>query len=90
MTPAVLAFLGGYSVEMLFTAMDRLVHLVAGRMRTPNHSRAATRPLRERPEQRGPGSRRLRMRDLPTNGAASGARPANPMAIVAPVRAESG
>lgn len=90
MTPAVLAFLGGYSVEMLFTAMDRLVHLVAGRMRTPNHSRAATRPLRERPEQRGPGSRRLRMRDLPTNGAASGERPANPMAIVAPVRAESG
>jgi len=36
MTPAVLAFLGGYSVEMLFTAMDRLVHLVTGRMRTSN------------------------------------------------------
>jgi hypothetical protein len=35
-TPAVLAFLGGYSVEMMFTAMDRLVHLVTGRMRTPN------------------------------------------------------
>ena len=36
MTPAVLAFLGGYSVEMLFTAMDRLVQLVTGRMRTSN------------------------------------------------------
>src|SRR5262249_18527581 len=36
MTPAVLAFLGGYSVEMLFAAMDRLVQLVTGRMRTSN------------------------------------------------------
>ena len=35
-TPAVLAFLGGYSVEMLFAAMDRLVQLVTGRMRTSN------------------------------------------------------
>jgi hypothetical protein len=67
-TPAVLAFLGGYSVEMLFTAMDRLVQLVAGRMRPPHHGRAAARPLRERGEQRGPGSRRSRIRELSTNG----------------------
>jgi hypothetical protein len=33
-TPAVLAFLGGYSVELLFTAMDRLLSAVTGSMRT--------------------------------------------------------
>lgn len=33
-TPAVLAFLGGYSVELLFTAMDRLLAAVTGSMRT--------------------------------------------------------
>jgi hypothetical protein len=32
-TPAVLAFLGGYSVELLFTAMDRLLAAVTGSMR---------------------------------------------------------
>jgi hypothetical protein len=32
-TPAVLAFLGGYSVELLFTAMDRLLAVVSGALR---------------------------------------------------------
>jgi hypothetical protein len=73
-TPAVLAFLGGYSVEMLFTAMDRLVHLVAGRMRPPQRSQAAPRPRRERSEAAGSGSRRGRVREVP---APANAVPAN-------------
>src|SRR5713226_2579402 len=36
-TPAVLAFLGGYSVELLFTAVDRLVAAVTGSLR-PSHT----------------------------------------------------
>jgi hypothetical protein len=32
-TPAVLAFLGGYSVELLFTAMDRVLATVSGALR---------------------------------------------------------
>ena len=32
-TPAVLAFLGGYSVELLFTAMDRVLSTVSGALR---------------------------------------------------------
>jgi hypothetical protein len=45
MTPTVLAFLGGYSVEMIFAVMDRLVQVVTGRMRTPNRpGQPAARP----------------------------------------------
>src|SRR5712692_8874666 len=33
-TPAVLAFLGGYSVEFLFTAVDRLLALATGSLKT--------------------------------------------------------
>jgi hypothetical protein len=36
-TPAVLAFLGGYSVELLFTAVDRLLAAVTGSFR-PSHT----------------------------------------------------
>ena len=88
-TPAVLAFLGGYSVEMLFTALDRLVHLVAGRMRPPHRSQPAARPRRER-ETAGAGSKRSRIREVPVNGAATGSRPASLVTALTPVRAESG
>lgn len=70
-TPAVLAFLGGYSVEMFFTAMDRLVHAVAGRLRPPHRSQLATRGRREQPEPGTVPSRRIRSRELPANGAAA-------------------
>jgi len=89
MTPAVLAFLGGYSVEMLFTAMDRLVNLVAGRMRSPHRGQPATRPRREQAAAGGPGSKRSRPREIPTNGVAAGQRAASPVATLAAVRAES-
>jgi hypothetical protein len=90
MTPAVLAFLGGYSVEMLFTAMDRLVQVVAGRMRTPHRSQTGTRPRRERAEVGGSGPKRSRLRELPANGGGPGQRAAIPTATLATVPAESG
>jgi hypothetical protein len=68
MTPAVLAFLGGYSVEMLFTAIDRLVLTVAGRTRPPHRSQAAPRPRLEIAEAPGQGARRVRARHLRTQG----------------------
>jgi hypothetical protein len=40
LTPAVLAFLGGYSVELLFTAMDRLLAAVTGSMRATPPAKA--------------------------------------------------
>ncbi len=43
-TPAVLAFLGGYSVELLFTAMDRLLSAVTGSMRTAPSERGSPTP----------------------------------------------
>jgi hypothetical protein len=43
-TPAVLAFLGGYSVELLFTAMDRLLAAVTGSMRTAPTAKGAAAP----------------------------------------------
>jgi hypothetical protein len=61
-TPAVLAFIGGYSVEMLFTAIDRLVLMVTGRSRAASrgpvasrlrHERGGAPPRRQRPR---PGS----------------------------------
>ena len=70
-TLAVLAFLGGYSVEMLFTAMDRLVHVVAGRFRSPHRTQVATRGRHERSEPVSSTSRRIRQRELPANGAAA-------------------
>lgn len=42
-TPAVLAFLGGYSVELLFSGVDGLLALVTGKLRLP---RPASRPAR--------------------------------------------
>ena len=43
-TPLVLAFLAGYSVELLFTGMDRLLATVTGRIRPPHASPRAGRP----------------------------------------------
>jgi len=80
-TPAVLAFLGGYSVEMLFTAMDRLVHVVAGRFRAPHRNQVATQRQRRRDDPGSSASRRIRPRELPGNGAAS-ARAASPVAVL--------
>jgi hypothetical protein len=40
-TPAVLAFLGGYSVELLFTAMDRVLSTVSGALRGASAPSAA-------------------------------------------------
>jgi hypothetical protein len=75
-TPAVLAFVGGYSVEILFMAMDRLVNLVAGRARTPSRGPVAPRGKRERAVAGAAAPRRSRTREVPTptNGAASGHR----------------
>src|SRR5262249_21479302 len=53
-TPAVLAFLGGYSVEMLFAAMDRLVQLVTGRMRTSNRPGQPAARSKQDPTPEGP------------------------------------
>jgi hypothetical protein len=85
-TPAVLAFLGGYSVEMLFTTLDRLVHLVAGRMR-PSLRGQAARPRRE-PESPG-GPKRARSREVAVNGGAPGAKPAGAVPPLTPIRAEA-
>jgi hypothetical protein len=89
-TPAVLAFLGGYSVEMLFAAMDRLVQLVTGRMR-PSHrgGQPVTRPKRELLPSGAPGPKRNRVKETLTNGAAVNPRPASPVPALAAVRAES-
>ena len=42
-TPAVLAFLGGSSVELLFSGMDRLLGLVTGKQ-APRQAARAVRP----------------------------------------------
>jgi hypothetical protein len=89
-TPAVLAFLGGYSVEMLFTAMDRLVHLVAGRMRPAHRAQPGGRPpSRERTMPGGSGPRRARLRDALANGTALGHPAPTSVTALAPVRADS-
>jgi hypothetical protein len=84
-TPAVLAFLGGYSVEMLFTTLDRLVHLVAGRMRPAHRGQPATRSRRE-PETASAGPKRGRIRQIAVNGAAPDSRATNPVATLTPVQ----
>ena len=66
-TPAVLAFIGGYSVEMLFTAIDRLVLMVTGRSRVSPRSQVVPRPRRGEPAGL---PRRARVRHAPTNGVA--------------------
>ena len=43
-TPAVLAFLGGYSVELLFSGMDRLLALVTGKLSPPHYVPRTVRP----------------------------------------------
>jgi len=87
-TPAVLAFLGGYSVEMLFTAIDRLVHAVAGRLRAPHRNQVATQGQRKREDLESSASRRIRPSELPANGAAS-ARTASPVAALTTGRGKS-
>jgi len=88
-TPAVLAFLGGYSVEMLFTAIDRLVNLVAGRVRAVHRGQpAAPRPRREPPEAGNSGPRRLRVREATGGAQAAGPRVASPVTALAAARAE--
>ncbi len=74
-TPAVLAFIGGYSVEMLFTAIDRLVLMVTGRSRVSQRSQVAPRPRRTEPA--GVGPRRIRVRHAATNGASPSEAPTN-------------
>jgi len=87
-TPAVLAFLGGYSVEMLFTAIDRLVHAVAGRLRAPHRNQVGDAgPAQAR------GSGKFGVEadppsELPANGAAS-ARTASPVAALTTGRGKS-
>jgi len=89
-TPAVLAFIGGYSVEMLFAVMDRLVQLVTGRMRSPSRPGQPTaRAKRDLAPAGAPGGRRNRVREIPTNGAAASQRAASPVAALAAVRVES-
>lgn len=89
-TPAVLAFLGGYSVEMLFAAMDRLVQLVTGRMRSPHRvGQPAVRPKRDLTQAGAPASKRSRARETPANGTAATQRAASPVAAFAGVPAES-
>jgi hypothetical protein len=89
-TPAVLAFLGGYSVEMLFAAMDRLVHLVTGRMRSPHRQgQPAARPKHDPTPVGTLTPRRGRAREILTNGVAVAHRAASPVTPLAPVRAES-
>jgi len=85
-TPAVLAFLGGYSVEMLFAAMDRLVQLVTGRMR-PSHrgGQPVMRPKRELPPSGASGPKRNRVKETLTNGAVVSPRPASPVPALAAV-----
>jgi hypothetical protein len=88
MTPAVLAFLGGYSVEMLFAAMDRMVGAVTGRMRASHRQgQPALRPKHEpTPPSAGP---KRRAREVPANGVAAAHRVSSPVTALAPVRAES-
>lgn len=88
MTPAVLAFLGGYSVEMLFAAMDRMVSVVTGRMRASHRpGQPALRPKQEpTPPSAGP---KRRAREVPANGVAAAHRVSSPVTALAPVRAES-
>jgi len=70
-TPAVLAFLGGYSVEMLFTAIDRLVLLVAGRARASHRSQPSRRSRQAHAETVGVTARRSRATHALTNGASA-------------------
>ena len=89
-TPAVLAFLGGYSVEMLFAAMDRLVHLVTGRMRAPHRQgQPAARPKHDPAPAGAAGPKRDRAREILANGGAAAHRAASPVPALATVRAES-
>ena len=53
-TPAVLAFLGGYSVELLFTAIDRLLSAVTGSMKTAPAEKGSPAPVN--PENPAAGS----------------------------------
>jgi hypothetical protein len=82
-TPVVLAFVGGYSVEMLFTAMDRLVQLVVGRARPPHRSQAGTRLPRRSEEPGTAMSRRTRPRGPAVPPLQ---RAANPAAELAPMQ----
>ncbi len=87
-TPAVLAFLGGYSVEMLFTALDRLVHLVAGRLRPAHRAQPGGRtPGRGRTTSAGSAPRRTR--GTPTTGTAPGHPAPGSVTALAPARAGS-
>jgi uncharacterized membrane protein len=88
-TPAVLAFLGGYSVEMLFTAMDRLVNVVAGRVRAAHRGQAVARPAGKHRLLNGSSVKRSRVRESAANGTAPGPRPATVTDLTA-VRSESG
>jgi hypothetical protein len=89
-TPAVLAFLGGYSVEMLFAAMDRLVQLVTGRMRSPHRAgQPAARAKRDLAQPGAHAGKRTRAREILANGAAGTQRAASPVTALAAVRAES-
>jgi len=54
-TPAVLAFLGGYSVELLFTAIDRLLSAVTGSMKTAPAEKGSPAPVN--PENPAAGQR---------------------------------
>jgi len=87
-TPAVLAFLGGYSVEMLFTALDRLVHLVAGRLR-PAHRAQPGGLTRGRGRTTSAGSAPRRTRGTPTTGTAPGHPAPGSITALAPARAGS-
>jgi len=86
-TPAVLAFLGGYSVEMLFATMDRLVQTVSGRGRPANRGPASMRSKRERSDAAQTDQRRPRLREVA--GSAAAARASSPVAPL-PMRAEPG
>jgi hypothetical protein len=79
-TPAVLAFIGGYSVEMLFTAIDRLVLMVTGRSRASSRGPVAPR-LRQEPG--GPSPRRPRPRPIAPSGPATPSPAANGVARTA-------
>jgi hypothetical protein len=75
---------------MLFAAMDRLVQLVTGRMRSPSRpGQPTTRAKRDLAPEGAPGGRRNRVREIPTNGAAASQRAASPVTALAAIRAES-
>jgi hypothetical protein len=78
-TPAVLAFVAGYSVEMLFSAMDRLVNLVTGRARSAHRPQSASSRIRTEPTETANGV---------VNGAGGGPRVTSPVATLATVRSE--